>query len=198
MAFELVVIGTSAGGLTALETLLSGLPADFPLPLVLVQHRSVDSGEMLGTLLRRHCLLPVREPQDKEPMLPGRVYLAPPDYHLLVEAGGFALSTDRPVRYARPSIDVLFESAADAYGAGVIGIVLTGANSDGARGAERIKARGGVVMVQEPTTAECPIMPRATLDRVTVDRVASLEEIAADLVRLCRRSAEAKASAITE
>lgn len=188
MAFEMVVIGTSTGGLMALEILLLGLPAGFPLPVVIVQHRSVDSGEMLSTMLRRNSVLPVREPQDKEDILPGHVYLAPPDYHLLVDEDAFALSIEGAVRYARPSIDVLFESAADSYGPGVIAVVLTGANSDGARGAERIKAKGGIVLVQDPMSAECPIMPRATLERVAVDRTLSLTEIAPVLVNLCRQA----------
>ena len=184
MPFEIAVIGTSAGGLSALETVLDGLPGDFPLPVVIVQHRSVDSGKMLETILRRRCRLPVTEPHDKEPILAGRIYVAPQDYHLLVDERALALSTDPPVRYARPSIDVLFESAADAYRTRVIGVVLTGANSDGARGAARIKANGGIVVVQDPATAECPIMPKATLDRVAVDRVLPLAEIPAFLVSL--------------
>ncbi|HLK57259.1 MAG TPA: chemotaxis protein CheB [Chthonomonadaceae bacterium] len=197
MGFDIVVIGTSTGGLMALEILLSGLPRNFALPIAIVQHRSVDSGEMLCIILRRHSRLPVLEPHDKEAILPGRVYMAPPDYHLMVEEGAFALSTEGPVSYARPSIDVLFESAADAYRAGVIGVVLTGANQDGARGAVRIKARGGVVVVQDPATAECPVMPQATQERVAVDWTLPLEEIVSCLVRLSGQAEEGKPSAVS-
>src|SRR5579871_4147383 len=124
MAFEIVVVGTSLGGLAALETLLAGLPGDFPLPLAIVQHRGTDAHSVLANLLRRHCVLPVKEPHDKEEIAAGRVYLAPADYHLLVEEGVFALSTEGPVQFARPSVDVLFISAADSYARGVIGVVL--------------------------------------------------------------------------
>ncbi len=118
MQYEIVVVGTSLGGLKALQALLAGLPKDFPLPVVIVQHRGKDSGDPLVALLQSATPLLVREAEDKQPMAPGVVYLAPADYHLLVEAGGFMLSTDAPVVFARPSVDVLFESAADAYGPG--------------------------------------------------------------------------------
>ena len=190
MAFEIVVIGTSTGGLHALEIVLPGLSADFPLPVAIVQHRSVDSGDMLCSILRRYSLLPVHEPTDKEEVLPGHVYIAPPDYHLLVEEKAFALSTEGPVRYARPSIDVLFESAADEYGAGVIGIVMTGASSDGAWGMTRIKARGGITVIQDPRTAECSVMPLAVLDHVKVNQALPLEGIAPFLVKLSRQVGE--------
>ena len=187
MAYEIVVVGTSLGGLTALETILSGLPGSFPLPLVVVQHRSVESGAALNRILQRHSPLRVLEAQDKEPVLPGRVYLAPPDYHLLVDDGCLSLSTEGPVCYARPSIDVLFETAADACGPGVIGVVLTGASDDGAKGAVHIKRRGGRVVVQDPATAESPVMPRSAIAAAAVDRVLPLEEIAGYLSRLVGR-----------
>jgi two-component system chemotaxis response regulator CheB len=177
MAYRIVVIGTSLGGLHALETLLPMLPAGFPLPVVVVQHRSVLSGEGWVRVLQRHSLLKVREPQDKEPILPGRLYLAPPDYHLLVDGGDFALSTEGPVLFARPSIDVLFESVADTFGPRAIGVVLTGASDDGSRGAARLKRRGGCLIIQDPATAEAPTMPKAALTAAPADHVLPLEEI---------------------
>ena len=141
MAFALVVVGASLGGLHALEILLAGLPAHFPLPVVIGQHRREDADGALCMALRRRSALPVGEAEDKEAIVPGRVYVAPAGYHLLVEEGRFALSTEAPVAYARPSIDVLFESAADVYEAGVIGVILTGASKDGSHGAARIRGR---------------------------------------------------------
>ena len=134
MAFEIVVIGTSTGGLKALQTLLAGLPAEFSLPIVIAQHRGKDLESGLCEYLSECSQLPVIEPEDKEPLLAGRAYLAPRDYHLLIENRSFALSTAQSVRFARPSIDVLFESAADVFQTAAIGVILTGANSDGARG----------------------------------------------------------------
>jgi len=182
--YRLVVIGTSLGGLTALEILLARLPAGFPVPVVVVQHRDVRS-HSLTMILQRSTRLRVREPQDKDPFLPGTVYLAPPDYHLLIEAEGYALSTDAPVCYARPSIDVLFESAAEAFPRGVIGVILTGASSDGAQGAAALKRAGGYLIVQEPSSAECSAMPAATLEATQADQVLPLADIAAALVKLC-------------
>ncbi len=198
MGYSIVVVGCSLGGLRALQTVLADLPADFPGTVVIVQHREAGSDETLVELLRQHSRLPVGEPEDKDPILPGRVYLAPPDYHLLIETtkrppdhpttrlpdhptmrlpGHFALSTDEPVNYARPSIDVLFESAADAYGERVIGVILTGANADGAQGLAAIKRRGGLTIVQDPATAEAPAMPEAAIAAAQVDAVLPLQEI---------------------
>jgi two-component system, chemotaxis family, protein-glutamate methylesterase/glutaminase len=184
--FNIVVIGTSMGGMQALHVLLDGLPEDYPLPVAIVQHRSAESGDGLRMTLQRFSHLRVREPQDKEPIVGGKVYVAPADYHLLVDDGAFALSTDSPVFFARPSVDVLFESAADAFGAGVIGVILTGANSDGARGVQRIKRAGGYVIVQDPDEADRPEMPRAALKSSAVDRILPLGEIASTLVTLVR------------
>jgi two-component system, chemotaxis family, protein-glutamate methylesterase/glutaminase len=184
MGCEIIVVGTSLGGLLALGALLENLPADFGLPLAVVQHRSVESEATLLRALRRHTALRLLEPLDQEPILPGSIYIAPADYHLLVERGAFRLSTEGPVHYARPSIDVLFESAADAYGNGTVGIVLTGANGDGARGASRIKEKGGLVVVQAPEEAECPVMPRAVLQVISVDYVLPLSGISSYLASL--------------
>lgn len=177
-AVKLVVVGTSMGGLHALETLLRGLPADFPVPLAVVQHRGVEADELLVPLLQHHAALPVTEANDKEPLVSGHVYVAPPDYHLLIDGGRLALSTDERVLHARPSIDVLFESAADSYRDGVVGVVLTGASSDGTNGALRIKRCGGQVVAQDPASADAPLMPRSVIAAGVVDRVLPLDEIA--------------------
>ncbi len=180
---NVVVVGTSAGGLRALERIFGSLPAEFPVPIVAVQHRSKDS-ELFATIMQGMVALPVREAEDKETFDAPGIYLAPPDYHLLVEPDGrLALSTDEPVSFSRPSIDVLFESAADAYGAGVLGVLLTGANHDGTRGLTRIRAAGGVAIVQDPTTAESPEMPSAAIASGAADTVLPLSEIARELVR---------------
>ncbi len=187
MAFELVVVGTSLGGSNALEVLLSGLPKSFPLSISIVQHRHKNAN-ILSAFLQRHSALPLKEAEDKEVIVPGWVYLAPADYHLLVEPGKFALSTDAPVLYARPSIDVLFESAAEAYAERVIGVILTGASQDGTQGMAKIKACGGLTVVQEPETAECYIMPKATIAAVTVDWILPLANIASLLLKVCQGS----------
>jgi two-component system, chemotaxis family, protein-glutamate methylesterase/glutaminase len=186
--YAIVVIGTSLGGLRALQVLLAGLPKSFPLPVVIAQHRHKHSDETLSIFLQQQCALPVTEAEDKQAILPGRVYIAPADYHLLVESGHFALSTEAPVCYARPSINVLFESAADSYGQEAIGVILTGASNDGTQGLLRIKSRGGVAVVQEPTTAECPTMPKAAMAAVAVDWIVPLGEIAPLITKLCQRA----------
>jgi len=186
--YAMVVIGTSLGGLRALQVLLTGLPKNFPLPVAIAQHRHKNSDETLSLFLQQHCALPVTEAEDKETILPGRVYLAPADYHLLVEGARFALSTEAPVCYARPSIDVLFESAADAYREKAIGAILTGASSDGSQGLLQIKRRGGLAVVQEPTTAEAKTMPSAAIAAVAVDWIVPLGEIAPLIVKLCNRA----------
>lgn len=183
--YELIVIGCSMGGMHALQIIFNALPKDFPTPIAVVQHRYRTSNEGLPAFLRRHTQLQVVDTTDKEWIKPGTVYLAPANYHLYVERGELSLSVDEAVAYSRPSIDVLFESAADAYGSGLIGVVLTGANADGARGAERIKKRGGFVIVQDPATAESPAMPSAAIDAARVDRILPLDRIGPFLVELC-------------
>ncbi len=184
MTSEIVVVGSSTGGLKALQTLLSGLSADFPLPVAIVQHRGRGSESGLCEFLGQSSSLPISEPEDKEPLVAGRVYLAPRDYHLLIENGSFALSTDYPVAYARPSIDVLFESAADEYQARTIGVILTGANDDGARGLAKISSQGGVTLVEDPESAVSREMPQAALARTKADWILPLEEIAPCLNKL--------------
>ena len=190
MDYDLVVAGASLGGFDALAVLLGGLAEDFHLPLAVVQHRSVDSDELLSILLRRVCRLPIREVEDKQPLLPGAVYIAPADYHLLVERDHFALSIDERVQFARPSIDVLFESAADVYRERLVAILLSGANEDGARGIAHVKARGGLTIVQDPASAESARMPAAAIAGAAVDHVLPLEGIVEFLSGLGRRSGE--------
>jgi len=185
LTFEIVVIGASYGGLSALQILLPELAPEFPLPVVVVQHRRKEADDGLCEYLRRRSQLPLIEPNDKEKVEPGRVYLAPRDYHLLIEESIFALSTESPVSFARPSIDVLFESAADIYRDRVIGVILTGANRDGARGLAKIKAFGGLTVVQDPQSAESRSMPDAAISATTVDRILPLAEIAPYLNEVC-------------
>jgi two-component system chemotaxis response regulator CheB len=183
MNADIVVVGVSAGGLNALTHLLAGLPADFPLALVIVQHRSRDS-HALCEVLQRSSALPIHEVTDKMPTEPGSVYVAPPDYHLFVEDDELSLSVDAPEMYSRPSIDLAFESAADSRGARVIGVVLTGANHDGARGLRRIFERGGRAIVQDPATAEVAVMPAGALSAVPEATVVTLEELPQTLIDL--------------
>jgi two-component system, chemotaxis family, protein-glutamate methylesterase/glutaminase len=219
--FEIVVVGTSLGGLHALTILLADLPETFPLPIAIVQHRHKDANNRLSDYLQQQSSLPVAEAEDKEPIAPGRVYLAPANYHLLIESPcerefstyknyvtgwksttveptpnpqsqkipnrrtyTFALSIYDPVCHARPSIDVLFESAADAFGEKAIGIILTGASSDGTQGLAKIKSEGGLTFVQEPDSAECRIMPASAIAAVEVNWILPLSKIAPCLVNL--------------
>jgi two-component system chemotaxis response regulator CheB len=184
---ELIVIGCSLGGMNALTVILGALPGTFPVPIAIVQHRYRTSNESLPAYFRRHVTLNVVDADDKQWIRPGNVYLAPANYHLLVEEGEFSLSVDEAVAYSRPSIDVLFESAADAYREKVVAVVLTGANADGARGAARIKQSGGIVIVQDPETAEAPEMPRAAIASTAVDRILPLDRIGPFLVELSSR-----------
>ena len=177
VGYDIAVVGTSWGGLAALRKLVAGLPDSFQMAVVLVQHRHKDSDHLLRVLLQERSALVVCEVEDKMPLEPGRIYVAPPDYHTLVEPGHFSLSTEAPVRYSRPSIDVTFSSAADSYAHRTVGIVLTGANADGADGLRRISDRGGMVLVQDPATAESPTMPAAAVKAVPRARVMSLPEI---------------------
>ena len=195
MGYELVVIGASWGGLTAIEKVLDGLPADFGAAIAIAQHRSPDGGsEGLAKLLQSHTAMPLVDADDKQPIQPGHIYLAPPDYHLYVEEDGFALSMDEAVLHSRPSIDVLFESASDVYHDRVVGVILTGANEDGADGLAMLKRRGGYAIVQNPVEAERSEMPRAAMRACDPDRVLALGAIAPALIQLCgRRAREGRA-----
>jgi two-component system chemotaxis response regulator CheB len=182
---RLVAIGASAGGFQAITAILGRLPADFAGSIAIVQHRRADESSLLRELLAQRTLLPVVEPCHGAPLRSGHVYIAPPDYHLLVEPGSLALSIDPPINRSRPSIDVLFESAATAYRHRAIGVVLTGASADGALGAARLHQMRAPLIVQDPATAEAATCPAAALARVPEAMVLPLNEIAAQLAALC-------------
>jgi two-component system chemotaxis response regulator CheB len=184
VGYDIVVVGTSWGGLAALRTLVAGLPDSFQMAVTLVQHRHKDSDHLLRTLLQERSTLRVFEVEDKMPLEHGHIYVAPPNYHTLIEPGYFSLSTDAPVRFSRPSIDVTFASAADSYAHRTVGIVLTGANEDGAQGLRRISDRGGMAIVQDPDTAESRPMPEAARKAVPRARVMTLEGITEFLAAL--------------
>jgi two-component system chemotaxis response regulator CheB len=188
-----VGIGTSWGGLAALTKLLGDLPENFSLPLVVVQHRSKDSDRLLTDLLQGATKLRVCEAEDKDPLTPGTVHVAPADYHVLIDSGYLSLSIEEPVRFSRPSIDVMFSSAADTYGARAIGVLLTGANEDGARGLAQLAKRGGRALVQDPRSAEIPIMPLAAVRMVPTAEVLALEGLAPRLVKLSLEQPKARA-----
>ncbi|CAN5129244.1 chemotaxis protein CheB [soil metagenome] len=181
-----IVIGASAGAVQALTAILPALPASYPFPVLVVVHVPADRGNLLVPLFAAKCQVRVKEAEDKEPITGGVVYFAPSDYHLLVEAdgGALALSSDEIVNYSRPSIDVLFESAADAYGPSLIGVVLTGANHDGAAGLKAVVDAGGVGLVENPVGAYAPTMPHAALDACPAARIMKLEAIASYLSSL--------------
>lgn len=191
--YKLIVIGVSAGGLTALTTILQALPADFPVPIAIVQHRARES-DALAAVLQDSAQMRVCEIDDKMSFTEGGAYIAPPDYHTLVESDHFSLTVDEPVTFARPSIDVLFESAADQFGKDLIGIVLTGANADGSRGLRRIVDRGGTAIVQDPATAEVVYMPRFARDAVPEAEVLTLSAIPVRLRQLVQRPAKGDAA----
>jgi two-component system, chemotaxis family, protein-glutamate methylesterase/glutaminase len=186
MSYDLIVVGASWGGLQAVGRILADLPDEVDVPIVVAQHRHPDSLEgTLAQLLQTQIDRPVLDVEDKMLIEPQHVYVAPPDYHVLIQPTSFALSLDERVQFARPSIDVLFESAADSYGAGVIGIILTGANDDGARGLARIKRQGGVALVQDPAGAARRTMPDAAIATTVADAILPLEEIGKFVYGLC-------------
>lgn len=164
---EIVVIGTSTGALNALSQILSALPAGFPAPILVVVHLRAGKDNLMVELMASRCALPVREAEDKEPIEAGVIYFAPPDYHLLVEPDRrMSLSIEEPINYSRPSIDPLFESAADVFGKGTIGLILTAASRDGAAGLRAVEDAGGIALVQSPDTAEAAVMPLAALENI--------------------------------
>ncbi|MGH8206543.1 MAG: chemotaxis protein CheB [Steroidobacteraceae bacterium] len=179
---DAIVIGTSAGGVEALSVLLPALPAHLQASVYIVLHLPSEPASLLAAIFGPKCLLPVREARDKEEPQPGTVYFAPPDYHLLLEHGPYlALSVDAAVHFSRPSIDVLFESAAEVYRERLLGIILTGANDDGAAGLEAVQRAGGMTMVQRPDSAQVPFMVLSALKRSQPDFVLPLEQIGAVL-----------------
>jgi two-component system chemotaxis response regulator CheB len=182
--YAVVVIGTSWGGLEALGTLVRALPADFAIPMVAVQHRGRDARPLLAGLLQQLTGLAVREAEDKDPLEPGRLLLAPPDYHLLIDNAHVNLDTGPVEKHSRPNIDVTFTSAAETYGDRAIGIVLTGANDDGSAGLRRISDRGGVTIVEDPAGATSATMPRAALRAVPQASMLPLRDIPRELIQL--------------
>ena len=188
IAAEAVVIGASAGAWEALSAILPALPAHFSLPLMIVVHMPPDRPSILAELFQARCRIAVREAEDKEPIVGGTAYFAPPDYHLLVEADKhLSLSSDEPILYSRPSIDVLFESAADAYGPALIAVVLSGANEDGAAGIKAVADAGGTAIVQNPESAFAAAMPEAAKAACPGAQVLSLQEIAVYLEKVSSR-----------
>jgi two-component system, chemotaxis family, protein-glutamate methylesterase/glutaminase len=179
---KLVVIGGSAGAVEALSLLLPQLPPRPGWPVVMVQHLHRWQENPITAVYQPHTALPVHEAEDKTPLQPNHIYFAPPNYHLLInDDATLALSIDPKVNFARPSIDVLFESAVDTYGGGVVGVLLTGANQDGTVGLKRIKQAGGIVLVQDPTTAVAPTMPQHAIDNLEVDFVLPVAQLGQQL-----------------
>lgn len=186
--YKCIAIGVSAGGMHALCTIIPELPAEFPLPVIVIQHLSPHSDNYTTRHLDKISKIRVKEVDEKEKILPGIVYTGPPNYHVLVEEDEtFSLSVEERINWARPSVDVLFESAADVYGPGLIGVILTGANNDGSRGLKKIKEEGGLALVQDPLTAEVDGMPLAAIETTKVDHILKLEEIAPFLVKLANQ-----------
>jgi two-component system chemotaxis response regulator CheB len=189
MKYQAIVIGGSAGAMAALTQLLPMFPADYPLPIIVAQHLHPLQNNYFVEHYRDRCALKVKEADEKEPLCGGHIYFAPPNYHLLIEDDRtFSLSIDEKVNYSRPSIDVLFESAVDVYAPGLIGVILTGANDDGAQGLRLLKQRGGLAIVQDPKTAESPYMPRTALAAAPVDYVLPLEDIGKLLIEIPRKA----------
>ncbi len=189
--YDLVVVGASSGGIAAVSTLLSTLPEDFTLPVVVVLHLQETTKADFTEIFRRPGRRPIREAEDKAPIEKGVLYIAPPGYHLLIEGDGtFSLSYEDKVNYSRPSIDVLFDSAAAALGDRVIGVVLTGGNADGAQGLKAIKQAGGLAIVEDPNSAEVSAMPSAAADAVEPDFTLPIAEVGPVLATLTRRTVQ--------
>ncbi len=176
--FKAIVIGASAGALDALSSILPQLPAEFPLPIMVVVHLPPDKESILAQLLSKKCKLQVKEAEDKEKIKPGTIYVAPPDYHMLIENDKhISLSSEEPVLFSRPSIDVLFETASDVYEDSLIGVVLTGGNNDGTNGLKTIISLGGTAIVQQPDSAYATAMPEAAIKACPEAHILSLEQI---------------------
>ncbi|WP_421828116.1 chemotaxis protein CheB [Larkinella sp.] len=186
-SFKVVVIGGSAGSIEVLLKLLPALSSPLSLAIVIVLHRKNSTDSSLADLLSSRTLIPLHEVEDKDPVMPGTIYLAPADYHLLIEKEEvFSLDGSEKVNYSRPSLDVTFESAADVYGSSLVGILLSGANADGTAGLNLIKARGGVLIAQKPETAQTAFMPQHAIQHAPIDHVLSVEEMAVFINSLSR------------
>jgi two-component system chemotaxis response regulator CheB len=189
MKHKAIVIGVSSGGLRVLKALLTTLPEDFYFPIIIVQHIGANSENVWVEQLNSISKINIKEADEKESIKSGNVYIAPANYHLLIESGfTFSLSIDPKVNFARPSIDVLFESAAEAYKDTLIGIILTGSNNDGSKGMQRISEYGGMTIVQDPQTAESPSMPTSVLSRISPNFILTSEKILNLLIELNKRS----------
>lgn len=185
MRYQAIVIGVSSGGMNALKTIFSLLPKEFKIPIIVVQHLSPRSDSQWIKLLNDKSKVKIKEADEKEKIESGTVYIAPANYHLLIEKNKtFSLTIDERVSFARPSIDVLFESAAEAYTNGLIGVVLTGSNHDGTNGIKRIKEKGGLALIEDPKTAESPYMPASAIAAIEADYILPLEEMARLLIDL--------------
>lgn len=185
--FRMIVIGGSAGSLQVILRLLPELRVSLPVTIVIILHRKPSSDETLVELLSSRSMMPVAEVDEKDPILPGHIYIAPADYHLLIEADQtFSLDVSEKVNYSRPSIDITFESAAEVYGPALLGILLSGANADGQLGMEHIKEMGGTCVVQHPDTAEVSYMPMQAIGHVEIDKVLHAEEMAVFINNLFR------------
>ena len=185
MRYEAIVIGVSSGGMNAMKVMFSLLPKDFNTPIIIVQHISAHSDNLWIKLLNDQNNLSIKEADEKENIEYGKVYIAPPNYHLLIEKDKtFSLTIDERVNFARPSIDVLFESAAEAYKDKLIGVVLTGSNNDGTNGIKRIQECGGLTIIQDPETAESSYMPASAIAVIKPDYILSLEDIIQLLIKL--------------
>jgi len=183
--FEAIVAGVSAGGYAVLNQILPALKKDFPVPLIIVRHMHPNSSDYLISELDKKCALSVKQADEKEEISAGYIYFAAPNYHLLIERDRtFSLSVSEYINYARPSIDVLFESASEVYGNKIIGIILTGANNDGSNGMKTIKEHGGVTIVQDPDNAEMEMMPKSAIEATTIDYIVPANEIASLLTKL--------------
>lgn len=193
MEYQAVVIGASTGGLEAIRTILRDLNKEFPASILIAQHLSPHSDNFMSKYLDEICHIRVKEADEKEKVVPGTAYIAPPNYHLLVERDGtLSLTVGRRENYARPSIDVLFESAAEAFQDKLIGIILTGANRDGSKGLKKVKELGGTAIVQEPDNAEASFMPRAAIEATKVDYILKINEISKKLIELIGDNYEAE------
>jgi two-component system chemotaxis response regulator CheB len=185
MNYEAIVIGVSSGGMNALKFIFSVLPEDFSIPIIIVQHIGSQSENLWISLLNDKSNLYIKEADEKESIEQGKVYIAPSNYHLMIERDKtFSLTIDERVNYARPSIDVLFESAAEAYKSKLIGVILTGSNNDGTNGLKRIKEYGGLTIVQDPATAESSYMPASAIAVVQMDYILTLENIIKLLIKI--------------
>lgn len=184
---EAIVIGTSAGGIQTLQKIFLQLPEDFPVPIIVVQHLGASHSEFLIEVFQSRTKLRVKQADEKEKIKPGTIYFAPPDYHLMIEKNKtFSLSDEEKHNYARPSIDVLFETAADSFASSLVGVILTGANSDGAQGLKVIREKGGITIVQDPKSAEVATMPLAAMAAEPADYVVPANALAALLTKIAQ------------